>query len=519
MSKLNDKCKKAVIYARYSSHKQGEESIEGQLRECYYHAKQQGYQVVHEYIDRGISGKTDDRPNFQQMIKDSEKHTFDVVLLYTIDRFARNRYDSAVYKAKLKRNGVKIEYAKQPLPDSPESIILESMLEGYAEYYSENLSRNVKRGMHEMALQAKSSGGGKPFGYDIDESKHFVINKHDAQAVVQIYHRYLDGEPMIDIATWLNKTGYKTSKGNKFTTNSIRFILKNEKYKGTYRYDDVVIEDAIPPIIDKDTWNLVQERLVSNMRHKQRTTEDTYILTGKLFCGKCGSLMTGESGKSVNGKLYQYYACSNRKRFNACNKKAVNKSFIEELVIEYTLKNVLSDENISLIADKVMEIVNSENSGNASRDAILRHIKDVEKKIDNLLDIVSDGLGNQRTKDKIRELEHEYSSLQAALAETPEIHLPITRDHVVFWLESFADGDITDIKYRRKLVDTLVNSIYLYDNDDGEHDKLVIYYNTTADSQATIECSTLSACGSPHLARTNNPFVVRFEVNIRTVGN
>jgi len=114
---------------------------------------------VHEYIDRAISGKTDNRPSFQQLIKDSERGHFDAVIMYTLDRFARNRYDSAIYKARLKRNGVKIYYAKQPMPDTPEGIILESVLEGYAEYYSENLARNIRRGLKENAMHGLVVGG------------------------------------------------------------------------------------------------------------------------------------------------------------------------------------------------------------------------------------------------------------------------------------------------------------------------------------------------------------------------
>ena len=150
---------KAVIYARYSSHNQREESIEGQIRECQDFAARNDMTIVGEYIDRAVSGKTDNRADFQRMIRDSERGRFQVVLVYAIDRFARNRYDSAIYKAKLKKNGVKVFYAKQYIPDTPEGIILESVMEGYAEYYSQNLSIHVKRGMKENALQCKATGG------------------------------------------------------------------------------------------------------------------------------------------------------------------------------------------------------------------------------------------------------------------------------------------------------------------------------------------------------------------------
>ena len=156
---------KAVIYARYSSHNQREESIEGQLRECNSFASHNDMEIVAEYIDRAISGGTDDRPEFQRMIRDSDRKNFDAVIVYAIDRFARNRYDSATYKMKLKKNGVKVYYAKQSIPDSPEGIILESVMEGYAEYYSENLAMHIKRGQRENALQCKVVNGRPPLGY------------------------------------------------------------------------------------------------------------------------------------------------------------------------------------------------------------------------------------------------------------------------------------------------------------------------------------------------------------------
>ena len=194
---------KAVIYARYSSHKQNEESIEGQLRECYQFAEKNGFTVTHEYIDRAISGKTADRPSFQELIADSSKGKFEAVIMYTLDRFARNRYDSAMYKAKLKKNGVKLYYAKQPMPDTPEGIILESVLEGYAEYYSENLSRGVKRGMHEVALQGRVTGKA-PLGYVADKNKKYQIDPETAQAVKYIFQMYSEGITQREISLYLN---------------------------------------------------------------------------------------------------------------------------------------------------------------------------------------------------------------------------------------------------------------------------------------------------------------------------
>ena len=186
----------AVIYARYSSNNQREESIEGQIRECTAYAEKNGITIVKHYIDRAISAKTDNRPEFQQMIKDSDKKLFDIVLVWKLDRFARNRYDSARYKTQLKKNDVKLMSATEVISDGPEGIILESVLEGYAEYYSADLSEKVIRGMTENALKGKFSGGAIPFGYTINADRRFEIDPLTAPFVAETFQRYNDGQTM-----------------------------------------------------------------------------------------------------------------------------------------------------------------------------------------------------------------------------------------------------------------------------------------------------------------------------------
>ena len=166
---------KAVIYARYSSDSQREESVEGQIRECTEYAKHNGITIVGTYIDRALSAKTDNRPEFQRMIKDSARNNFDVVIVWKLDRFSRDRYDSAHYKRILKKNGVKIISAKENISDGPEGIILESMLEGMAEYYSAELSEKIHRGQKENALKGKNNGGGIPLGYILGADQNFWL--------------------------------------------------------------------------------------------------------------------------------------------------------------------------------------------------------------------------------------------------------------------------------------------------------------------------------------------------------
>ena len=246
-----------VIYARYSSHNQREESIEGQLRECKRYAQENGITIVGKYVDRAITGKTDDRAGFQKMIRDAEKGRFSVVIVYKLDRFARNRYDSATYKAKLKRCGVRLVSAMEQLTDSPESIILEAVLEGMAEYYSANMAQNIKRGMTENALKCLATGGGRCLGYYTGEDKKYHIDEPAAATVRLIYEMYDQGHTYAAIVETLNNQERKTLNGTPFNKNSLRTILHNRRYIGVYVWGDVIVEGGMPQIVDRDLWERV----------------------------------------------------------------------------------------------------------------------------------------------------------------------------------------------------------------------------------------------------------------------
>ena len=161
----------AVIYARYSSSNQREESIDAQVRECKKYAKQNGLNILRIYIDKAQSGTNDKREDFQRMIKDSDKKDFNTLLIWKQDRFARNRYDSIFYKHILKQNGIKVVSITEPISDDPTSVITEGILESFAEFYSKSLSENTKRGKKENALKKQSNGGVTTTGYKKQKGK------------------------------------------------------------------------------------------------------------------------------------------------------------------------------------------------------------------------------------------------------------------------------------------------------------------------------------------------------------
>ena len=460
----------AVIYARYSSDSQREESIEGQIRECTAFAEKNGVTILRHYIDRAVSAKTDKRPEFQNMIQDSGKHLFDAIIVWKLDRFARNRYDSARYKVALKKNGVKVVSATEVISDGAEGIILESVLEGYAEYYSADLSEKVIRGMTDNALKCKFNGGTLPLGYQIDAEQHFQPNPMTAPFVLEAFKQYDAGATMTVIRDWLNKQGVKNTRGEKLTYNSVQHLLKNRRYIGEYRYRDTVREGGIPAIVPQDLFDRVQERMAKNRKAPARhKAEDDYLLTTKLFCGYCGAYLCGESGTSRTGVVHHYYKCvSVKKKRTECHKRSVRKDWIEDLVVNETMKMVMDDKAIAAIVSMMMELQNKEN---VHLPIYEQRLRETNASIRNLLNAIQQGILTKSTKDRLEELEATKAELETQIACEKLEKPKISDEFMTYWLCRFRKLDMQKKAHRKVLIDTFVNAIYLYD------DKMLITFN------------------------------------------
>ena len=459
----------AVIYARYSSDNQREESIEGQIRECTAYAEKNGITIVKHYIDRAISAKTDNRPEFQQMIKDSDKKLFDIVLVWKLDRFARNRYDSARYKTQLKKNGVKLMSATEIISEGPEGIILESVLEGYAEYYSADLAEKVVRGQTENILKGRCNGGRGTFGYTLDSERKFHIDPLTSPFVLESFKKYNEGSTMKEIRDWLNENGIKNPVGGAFTYNSVEHMLKNRRYIGVLKFRDVVVPDAIPPIIPLELFEDVQEKIAKNKKAPaRRKAEDDYLLTTKLFCGYCGALMFGESGTSRTGEVHRYYKCATAKKHKGCKKKTVRKQWLEDLVVNQTMQLVKDDAAMESIIAKVMELQNKENTNIPLYE---KQLRDAESGIQNMLNAIQAGILTSSTKERLEQLEETKRELEARIAEEKLAKPKVTEEFIRFWLLRFRKLDMSLKDQRQALVDTFINAIYLYD------DKVLITFN------------------------------------------
>ena len=469
----------AVVYARYSSHKQGEQSIEGQLAAAYKYASEHGYTIIHEYVDRAQTGRNDDREQFQQMLKDTAKRQFEAIIIWKIDRFGRNREEIAFNKYRCKKNGVKVLYTAESIPDTPEGIILEAVLEGMAEYYSVQLATNVKRGMDNVARKGQSVGGTIPLGYR-SVNKKLEPDPKTAPLVKRIFEMYAEGYTQKELVDHLNAEGLRTRKGKPLTVNSIRAVLKNKKYIGIYHYNGIEYPGAdIPPLVDVETFDKVQRRLIQNKRAPARKwTKADYMLTGKLFCGLCSHTMVGESGTGKSGARYLYYNCLEKKKNRTCRKKAVRKQWIEDLVVEKAKAIVMSDEMVAYIAEQTYRYYTEQNTDTSYTDALRTELKQVETATANLIRAMEAGIFNDATRTRMAELDEQRKDLEVALADAELISgLRITQKQIEYFLLQFRNLDFSEPESQRRIVDIFVNSVFVYD------DKITITFNYSGDNR------------------------------------
>lgn len=425
--------------------------------------------------------------------------------MWNLDRFSRDKYDTAVYKTRLKKNGVSLYYSDQSIPDTPEGIILESLLEGFAQYYSANLARNAKRGLQENARKCLWNGGCVPLGYLIDEHQRFVLEPIGAACVRMIFELYASGQSIKSIVCTLNEKGYKTVKGNRFRLGSIQGILRNRKYIGEYHASGITVPNGIPAIVDVQLFNDVQARLGVVASAKAHNKADIpYLLTTKVFCGHCGSPMIGESGTGKGGATYRYYKCSCRKnRKGTCDKKTEPKDWLEENVVRQTVKNVLRPEVIKEISENCAAALKADASDESLVQALKAQLAETDKALRNLLKAIEAGIISSTTRERMAELESQKSELEAQIAREQLRKPEITAEQISFWLESFLAGDIHDPKYQERIINALVRRVDVYD-DGPEKQKLTVFYNITKNNHSSskvniskcsdIECIALACC-------------------------
>ena len=460
----------AVAYARYSSAGQRDVSIEQQLADIRAFARREGYTLVHEYADHAKSGfrHVDARTAFQSMMAAADSGTFDTVICWKVDRFGRNREESALFKGRLRRFGVKVLYAMEPIPEGSAGVLLEGMLEATAEWYSRQLSENVLRGMADNARRCLYNGT-HIIGYTAGPDGRYCIQPDEAAMVRDIFRMYRTGYSAAMIARHLNGLGLTTPRGNPFCAQGILKIIANERYTGVYIWGDVRTPGGMPAIISRQEYEEAQHMKKKTARHVEQGAVD-YLLTGKAYCGLCGCSMVGDSGTSKTGARHYYYSCYHRKHDKACLKKSVQKDYLEDTVISFVLDYVLSDHEIDRIADAVLAL-QAEEAKTSPLSAMEAEHREITKKIDNINNAIAAGIWNSSTSIKLKELEDASESLRVSI-ETLRYSQSqlLDRDRVLFFLHRFTTGDRNDPLLRRSIIETFINSVYVYD----DHLKIVI---------------------------------------------
>ena len=455
----------AVIYARYSSHNQREASIEQQIAECQKFADINNLHVIEVYADKAVSGKTDRRPNFQRMMKDAAKGKFQYVVAWKSNRMGRNMLEAMINDARLRDLDVRCLYTEEDFDDTAAGRFALRNMMNVNQFYSENMAEDIMRGMMDNARKCMVNNGGLPLGYLKGSDGRYAINEEGAAIVREIYERFYAGEAFIDIANDLNARGLKTSKGNRWNKGSFHRLLTNERYIGVYEFAGIRIEDGVPPIIRKELFYAVQEKLKTKKNAQGRHRENgDYLLTGKLFCGHCGLPMIGMSGTSKTGGKHYYYICQKKRLEKACKKKNARRDWIEQKIAEAVKENIMQDEVIQWLVDGYDHFLKLHR-----KDSLLlateEELEGVKKAIKNVMAAIEQGIITPTTRERLMELEEDRRRLEATAAVERAALVDVPREKIEFWLESFRDGDVTDKKYQAKLIDSFVQTVYLYDGE------------------------------------------------------
>lgn len=456
--------KTAVIYCRYSSDSQTEQSIDGQLRVCTEYAKSRDILVLDTYIDRAMTGTNDNRPDFQRMIKDSARREWNFILVYKLDRFSRNKYESTMHKRTLKNNGVTLLSAMENIPDTPEGIILESLLEGMNQYFSAELSQKVRRGMKETRLKGNFTGGHLLYGYDLKDHK-VIINESQAEIVRYIYEQFSLGVYVKDIIKSLTAQGIYNN-GKPFARNTVYNILKNEKYSGIYRHDGEVFENMYPQIVPTDIYETVRAKISEN-QYGKRSVEVVYLLRHKLKCGYCGSSISAETGTSKNGQVKRYYKCLGRKRQNGCKKSMISKDYLENLIITTTIDELSKPQNMDSLVKGLLNIQEKQSNETPILSLLTKEKRQTENAIKNIMTAIEKGVITNTTTKRLKELEEQQENLERQiLIERSKTAIKLTECDIREYY-----GQALKLE-PQMLINYLIKEIVLYD------DKIEIYYNS-----------------------------------------
>ena len=493
-----------LAYCRYSSENQRDGySIEAQVRAITEWAARDGHTIRKFYIDEARSGTTDDREEFQKMIADAPTSGCAGVVVHKLDRFARDRYASAIYRHKLKEYGLRVISVLEPLDDSPESVMMEAVLEGMAEYYSRNLSREVRKGQKEAALKAQHVTGPVPYGFRIVDHRYEIVPE-EAAVIREIFRRLDGGESIADVTRWAVSHGVKTHKGTLFNELAVTRLTQQPILVGRFSYGvnskdgsaPIIIEDAIEPILEPSVfWRQYEKTAARRKGPRSRLKEEDYLLTGYLYCEYCGAHLYGFKSKSTfplkSGEIKSYtkyfYRCATKgsrgkasRRLDPdyeprnCHLKNLEKFALEEFVfgaINYCLFSGSTSDWI--VAEMLARSKKKKPADQKKVDGYVSELEKIKKQRDRLLDLyLSEGLTKEAYSAKADELNSRIEFLSREIARlSPRVPESLTAAEVRRRLAAFTESANADsTEYKKRLLATYVDHIVV------SNERIVIYF-------------------------------------------
>ena len=445
----------AAAYARFSSDRQREESIEIQFEAIGKLVEREGWQMGPRYHDSAMSGTNDRRPAFQRCIAAAEDGAYDVLVIYKQDRFARNVEESKRYMRRLRAAGVRVVSVREgELEDTPDGFLRESIGEVFAEYYSRNLAVLVKDGMRKSAEQYRTVGN-RVWGYRADEDDHYQIDPGPAAYVAECYRRYLAGQSANEICAWLNAEGALTTRGNRWTPPTLMQAMGNPTYKGTYHYCGVVADGVLPAIVSPADWERAQQIRKRRKNSKRKSYVNDYALTERCYCLRCGMPMFGTAGTSSTGRKYTYYGCVSTR--GGCRLRVPSESL--ERTVAGAVAELLSDEESkrAIVADLLAWYEAQPRMAPTWR----RELGEARKRRDRLVAAVAEGMPYSSVQEALSEAESRMATLEGNIArEEAEEGAAMDADSAMAFLDSFLRGAPDDPAYRRLLAESFVDRVF-----------------------------------------------------------
>ena len=491
-----------VIYARYSCDKQTENSILGQVRECNDFARKEGINVINVYKDEAISGRTDRRPGFIKMIQDARNHFFDCIIVWKGDRFSRSRADAAKYKTELKKLGIRVLSATEANVTGPEAILMDGINEAFAEYYSVELAAKVKRGLVQNTINGKFNGGVMPLGYKKDGNK-IVLDEEKAPIIRELYDLYLgSAQTIAQIHKLFVSKGYTDNKGKPMARSSFYRILQNPRYYGHYEFDGVSNDSIFPAIVTKEEWEAAKQKAFgTHKKAQQYRARVLYILSGKLICGNCLTLMQGISSYSHTGEIHNYYYCPNKKR-GLCEMDSFRKQELEDAVIMAIANFLKKDETIEFYVKAITKYA-KENKSSQYIDQE-KNLRETNKKIANLTQAIENGGNMKILVDRLNQLQKIKETIEQDLTKRKIEGEFFSEDNIRKFFKNLAIKDYSTEEERKYLIDTLVESIYIFNNKNIR----ILYKYTNQVSETTYEARQkvrLQSQSAHHVKKSSLP--------------